>query len=105
MDLLIDPQAETAHLTPETVPDQITQTTVTPATIIHITDRDTKETTTEIGDTNTTQDKNKETRTTKTGMITIKIETGLTKEGDRTNTNTTETDPKHKSSSDSQTRI
>ena len=34
---------------------------------------------------------NRETKITKTGMITIKTETGLTTEGDQTNTNTTET--------------
>ena len=103
-DLSIDPQAETAHLTLQIIPDQITETTVTPATMIHTTDRDTAETTTETGDTNTTQDTNKETKITKTGMITIKIETGSTTKGDRTNTNTTETNLKHKSSSNSQTR-
>ena len=48
----------------------------------HTTDRDTAEITTEIGDTNTTQDTNRETKTTKTGMIIIKIETGSTTEGD-----------------------
>ena len=83
MDLLIDPQAETAHLTHQIIPDQITETTVTPVTMIHTTDRDTTETTTEIGDTNTTQDRYREIKTTKTGMITIKIETGLTIEGDQ----------------------
>ena len=56
------------------------------------------------GDTNTTQDMNREAKTTKTGMITIKIETGLTTEEDQTNTSITGTNPKHKSSSNSQTR-
>ena len=47
---------------------------------------------------------NKEIKITKTGMITIKIETGSTIEEDQTNTNTTETNTKHKSSSNSQIR-
>ena len=82
MDLSIDLRAETAHLTHVIIPDQITEVTVTPATKIPTTDRDTTETTTEIGDTNITQDMNKETKITKTGMITTKIETGSTTEGD-----------------------
>ena len=104
MDLSIDPQAETAHLTPQIIPDHITETTVTPVTMIHTTDRDTTETTTEILDINTSQDTNREIKTTKTGMIITKIETGSTTEGDQTNTNTTETNPKHKSFSNSLTR-
>ena len=68
------------------------------------TDKGITGTTIETEDTNTTQDTNRETKTTKTGMITIKIETGLTTEGDQTNTNTTETNQKHKSSLNSQTR-
>ena len=70
----------------------------------HTTDSDTTETTIETGDTNTTQDMNREAKTTKTGMITIKIETGLTTKEDQTNTSITGTNPKHKSSSNSQTR-
>ena len=104
MDLSIDPQAETAHLTLQIIPDHITETTVTPVTMIHTTDRDTTETTTEILDINTSQDTNREIKTTKTGMIITKIETGSTTEGDQTNTNTTETNPKHKSFSNSLTR-
>ena len=46
--------------------------------MIHTTGRATTEITTETEVTNTTRDMNKETKTTKTGMITIKIETGLT---------------------------
>ena len=38
-------------------------------------------------------------------LIVIKIETGLTTEGNLTNTNTTETNQKHKSSSNTPTRI
>ena len=47
----------------------------------------------------------KEIQTTKTGMITTKIEIGLTTEEDQTNTNTTEINTRHKSPSNSQTRI
>ena len=50
--------------------------------MIHTTDRDITETTTEIRDTNTTQDTNREIKTTKTGMIVIKIKTDSTIEGD-----------------------
>ena len=38
-------------------------------------------------------------------MITTKIDIGLTTEEDQTNTNTTEINTRHKSSSNSQTRI
>ena len=85
-------------------PEQITETTATLVTMIHTTDRATTEITTETEVTNTTQDTNKGTKITKTGMITIKIETGLTIEEGRTNTNTTETNTRHKSSSNSLTR-
>ena len=76
MDLSTDHQAETTPLTPQTILDQVTETTATLATMTHTADRDTTETTIETGDPNTTQDMNRETKTTKTGMITIKIETG-----------------------------
>ena len=68
--------------------------------MIHTTDKDTIGITIEIENTNTTQDTNNEVTTTRTGrsMIIIKIETGLTTEGNLTNTNTTETNQKHKSS-------
>ena len=76
--------------------------TATPATMIHTIDRATTETTAEMEDTNNNQDMNREIKITKTGVITIKIETGLTIEEDLTNTNTTETNTKHRSSSNSQ---
>ena len=104
MDLLTDLQAETTPLTSQIILDPVTETTATPTTMTHTTDRDTTETTIETGDTNTTQDMNREAKTTKTGMITIKIETGLTTKEDQTNTSITGTNPKHKSSSNSQTR-
>ena len=45
---------------------------------------------------------NREARTTRAGMTTIKIEIGSTTEGDQTNINTTEINTKHRSSSNSQ---
>ena len=52
-------------------------------------------------DTNSNRDVNREARTTRTGMTTIKIEIGLTTE-DQININTTEISTKHRSSSNSQ---
>ena len=104
MDLLTDCQAETIHLTHHKVLDQITEAAATLVTTIHTTDKATTETTAETEVTNNNQDTNKETKITKTGMITIKIETGLTIEGDQTNTNITETNTKHKSFLNSQIR-
>ena len=60
--------------------------------------------TTEAEDTKNNRDTNKETKTTETGMTTIKIETGLTIEGDQINISTTETNTKHKSFSNSRIR-
>ena len=77
-DLLTDRQAETIHLTPHKTLDQITETTATPVTMIRTTGRATTETTTETEVTSTTRGMNKEIKITKTGMITIKIETGST---------------------------
>ena len=91
--------------TPIIILDQITEVTATPTTMIHTTDKDTTEITIETEDTNTTQDMNKEATTTRTGKIIIKIKTGLTTEGNLTNTNTTETNQKHKSSLNTPTRI
>ena len=105
MDLSTDLQAGTAHLIPHIILEQITETTVTPGAITHTTDKDTTGTTIETEDTNITQDMNRETKTTRTGMIIIKIETGSTTEGDQTNINTTEINQKHKSSLSSLTRI
>ena len=68
------------------------------------TDRTTTETTAETEVTSNKQGTNREIRNTKTGMTIIKIETGLTTEGDQTNTNTTETNTKLKSSLNSQTK-
>ena len=71
----------------------------------HTADRATTETTIETEDTNIIQDMTKETRTTKTGMLTIKIEKGLTTEDDQINISTTGTNQKCKSSSNTQIRI
>ena len=98
VDLSTDLQAGTAHLILHIILDQITETTAILATMIHTTDKDTTATTIETEDTNTTQDTNREAITTRTGMIIIKIGTGLTTEGNLTNINTTETNQKHKSS-------
>ena len=106
MDLSTDLQAGTAHIIPHIILDQITEiTTVTPTAMTHTTDRATTGTTIETEDTNKIQDMTKETRTTKTGMKTIKIETGLTTEDDQTNINTTGISQRRKSSSNTQIRI
>ena len=107
MALLRDFQAETVHIIPHSILDQITEIiTVTLTTVIaHTTDRVTTETTTGTEDTNKTQDMTKETRISKTGMITTRIETGLTTEDDQINTNITETSQEHKSSSNTRIRI
>ena len=68
-------------------------------------DRTTAEIMVEIEITSNNKDTNKEIRTTQTGMTITKIETGLTTEGDQTNTNTTETNTKPKSSLNSQTKM
>ena len=51
-----------------------------------------------------TQDMTREIQTTKTGMVTIKIETGSTTEEDPTNINITEINLRHKSFLNTQTR-
>ena len=65
MDLLTDLQAETTPLTLQIILDSVTETRATPKTMTHTTDRDTIETTIETGDTSTTQDMNREAKTTK----------------------------------------
>ena len=82
MDLSTDCQAEIIHLTHHKILDQFTEVAATPVTMIHTTDKATTETTAETGVTNNNRDMNKETKITKTGMTTIKIETGSTIEGD-----------------------
>ena len=108
MGLSIDHLVETTHSTLHKILDLVTETTTTQVAMTHTTptaDKATTETTTGTEATSRTRDTSKEIRTTKTGMITTKIEIGLTTEGDQTNTNTTETNTRHKSSLNSQTRI
>ena len=104
MDPSTDCQVEIIHLTHHKILDQITEVAATPVTMIHTTDKATTETTAETEGTSNNRDMNREIKITKTGMITTKIETGLTIEEDQTNTNTTETNTKHRSSSSSQIR-
>ena len=105
MDLLTDLPTEAVPITLHLILDQITEiTTAIPTAMNPRADRATTETTIETKDTNITQDMTKETRITKTGMITIKIETGLTTEDDQINISTTETSQKHKLSSNTQIR-
>ena len=99
-----DHQAEIIHLIHHKILDQITEITATPVTTIHTTDKVTTEITATAEDTSCNRDINKEIKIIKTGTIAIKIETGLTIEEDRTNTNTTETNTKHKLSSNSRIR-
>ena len=109
MDPLTGNQAGAAHIIPHIGLDLITEIMpITPTATTYTTDRATTETTIETEDTNRTQGMTKESRTTKTGMITIRIETGLTTkneietglttEDNQTNINTTETSQRHKSS-------
>ena len=108
MDLLTNHQVETTHLTLHKTLDLVTETTATPAAMTCTTrtaDKATTGTTTGTEVTSRTSDMNKEIQTTKTGMIITKIEIGLTTEGDQTNTNTTETNTRHKSSLNCQTKI
>ena len=106
MDLSTGLQAGTVHITRHLILDQITEIiTATPTAMTLTADRATTETTIETGDTNIVQDMTKETRATKTGMITIRIETGLITEDDQSNISTTETSQKHKSSFNTRIRI
>ena len=107
-------QAKIIHsIHPKTL-DQITEATVTRATMTATTDRTTAKTMAGPETTNNNQDTNRETKHIQTGMAIIKIEigmttmkgdTGSTTEGDQTNINTTETNTKPKSSSNSQTKM
>ena len=99
-----DHHKETTHSIHHKILDQITEVTVTPTMKIHKIDKASTETTAEIEGTNNNQDTNREIKTTRTGMRTIKIEKGLTTGEDRTNINIIETSTKHRSSSNSQTK-
>ena len=95
---------ETTHLIHHKILDQITEVTVTPTMKIHKIDKASTETPAEIEGNSNNQDTNREIRTTRTGMRTTKIETGLTTGEDQTNTNIIETITKHRSSLNSQTK-
>ena len=97
-------QAGAVHITLHSIIDLITEIT-TAIPVVTTTDKGTTETTIETEHTNKTQDMTKETRTTRAGMTTIKIETGLTTEDGQINTNTTETSQKHKSYLNTPTKI
>ena len=77
-DHLTDHQAKIIHLIHLKILDQITETTVTRATVTATTDRTTAETMAGTEITNNTQDTNRGTKTTQTGMTIIKIEIGMT---------------------------
>ena len=105
MDLSTDLQAGTVPIILHLILDQITKATAAiPTALTHTTDRAIKRTTIEAWDININKDMTKETRTTKTGMITIKTEKGLTTEDNQINTSITGTNQKHKLSSNMQTR-
>ena len=93
---------ETTHSIHHKNLDQITEVTVTPTIKIHKMNNASTETTAEIEGISNNQDTNRENRTTRTGMRTTKIETGLATGEDKTNTNIIETSTKHRSSSNSQ---
>ena len=102
MDLLTGHHTEITHSTHHKILDQITEVTATPAKMITRIDKASAETTAGTEDTNNNRDMNREIRTTRTGMTTIKIEIGLTTEEDQININTTEINTKRRSSSNSQ---
>ena len=91
---MTDHQTEAIHLTHHKILDLITEVTATPTVMIHAIDKASTGTTAETEVINNNQDTNREIKTTKTGMITTKIETGSTIEEDRTNTSTIETQHK-----------
>ena len=101
-DLSTDHHTEIIHSTHHKTLDQITEVTATPAMMTHTVDKASTETTVETEDTNNNRNTNREIRTTRTGMTTTKIETGLTTEEDQININTTEASTKHRSSSNFQ---
>ena len=89
---------ETTHSIHHKILDQITEVTVTPTTKIHKIDKAPTETTAGMEGTSNNQNTNREIRTTRTGMRTTKIETGLTTGEGQTNTNIIEISTKHRSS-------
>ena len=96
MDHLTDLQAEVIHITRHSILDQISEAiAITPE--ITTTDRDTTETTIEADHANKIPDMTREIRTTRTGLKTLRTDTGLTTEDNQINTNTTEINLKLKS--------
>ena len=87
-----------------TVLDQITEITVILATKTHKIDKDSTETTAETGDTNKHRDTIREIKTTRADTRTTRTETGLITEGDQINTNTIETNTRHRSFLNFQTK-
>ena len=104
MDHSTDHQAEIIHSIHHKILDQITEAAITQVTMMDTTDRTTTKIMAETEVTSNNRGTNRETRTTKTGMTIIKIETGSTTEEDQANTNTTGTNTKLKSSLNSQTK-
>ena len=90
--------------THHTVLDQITEITATPVARTTKIDKVSTETTLGVRDTNKRRDTIRETNTTSTDTTITKTETGLITEEDQTNINTIETNIKHKSFSNSQTK-
>ena len=101
MDLSADPltdlPTDTTHTIHQTILDQISETIAdTWATMKIIkTDKISTGTTTETEGTSRTHGMTRGMGF-RTGMTTIKIEIGLIREDDQTNTNTTETNPEHR---------
>ena len=103
MDLLTDLQAEVVHITLHSILDPISEAIAITLEIM-TTDRDTTGTTIETDHTKKTPDMMREIRTTRTGLKTLRTDTGLTTEDDQINTNTTGINLKHKSHLNSPTK-
>ena len=82
MDPLRDLQAGAVHITLHSILDQVSEA-ITATLVVMTTDRDTTETTIETECANKTLDTTREIKTTRTGMTTIRTDTGLTTEDDQ----------------------
>ena len=87
-----------------TVLDQITEITTTPVARTTKIDKVSREITLGVRDTNKRRDMIRETNTTSSDTTITKSETGLITREDEINTNTIETNIKHRSFSNSQTK-
>ena len=98
MDLLTDFQAGTAHTIHHTILDQISEKIVDTQAAMSTTktEKATTGTTIEIKGTNRTHSMTREIIAIRSGMTTIKIETGSTKEDGQPSTNITETSLEHR---------